>query len=911
MTFLAEQYSGFFRRSVAALQSRPEADVLEPLHRLIEAPLTRERVAQLVQEGIAQATGLAHGAVDSSVLGNLIGRALRRARQLLILALMERDIQGAASLQEVCTAMSAFAAAVTQAALAQAGREIAEQYGTPNDALGQPQDLLAVAMGKGGADELNVSSDLDLVFVYRDEGECAPVAPDAARPVGRAPMAASEFMHRVARRTLALLSDNTADGFVFRVDTRLRPNGDSGPLVASLAMLEEYFYAQGREWERFAWLKGVVIADSGLAGAPARLRDEQSLASIVTPFVFRRYLDFRAFGSLRDLHALIRTEVTRRDARDAGSIDVKLGRGGIREIEFVAQLFQVVRGGRDTGLRDRRTLATLAGLAERGVLPADDAQALAKAYELLRRTEHALQYREDAQTHRLPSDPAERAQIAGMLGLPTELFETELELARNSVQRVFDGLLHNGSEASVSPGADGAADETPVPASITNRIEQLRAGARYRSAREETRNALERLLSRAQADRCEEAAFGRLIDLIETVIGRPAYLALLSQYPQAQARVMRLLGLSRWAAEYLTRHPIVLDELLDGQVLEPVDYAAWERTVRGALAQAQIDGQPDVERQMDIVREAHHAQVFRLLVQDLEGLHTTERLADLLSDLADRVLAIGIDSVWPTVRHRHRDSPRFAAIAYGKLGGKELGYASDLDLVFVYDDDDERAPEAYAMLSQRLANWLSTRTSAGQLFEIDLRLRPNGNAGLLVSSLDGFRKYQRESAWVWEHQALTRARFAAGDSAIGEAFEAERRALLSRERDPVALRDEVVKMRAKMHDGHPNRSQLFDLKHDEGGMVDIEFIVQYLVLAHAPRHPELLDNAGNIALLGRAGRAGLIDDQLAGQVASAYRQLRQAQHQLRLNDASYARVDPTRFTEERQAVRALWQLVLG
>ena len=912
MTFLAEQYSGFFRRSVTAIQSRPEGGQLEKLHELIESPLTRERVTQLVQEGLAQAAQQAQGAADLAVLGNFTGRALRRARQLLILALMERDIQGAASLQEVCTAMSGFAAVVTQAALAQAGREIAEQYGTPHDGLGQPQDLLAVAMGKGGADELNVSSDLDLVFVYRDEGECVrPSEAQGGPRGGRGPMAASEFMHRVARRTLQLLSDNTADGFVFRVDTRLRPNGDSGPLVASLAMLEEYFYAQGREWERFAWLKGVVIADSGLAGDPARLRDEQSLASIVTPFVFRRYLDFRAFGSLRDLHAMIRTEVARRDARDAGSIDVKLGRGGIREIEFVAQLFQVVRGGRDTGLRDRRTLVTLAGLAERGVLPPEDVQALTRAYELLRRTEHALQYREDAQTHRLPSDPAERAQIAGMLGLPTPLFEAELEQARTAVQRVFDGLLHNGDETAPSPNGGGAADETPIPASIVNRIEQLRAGARYRSAREETRNALERLLSRAQAEHCEEAAFGRLIDLIETVIGRPAYLALLSQYPQAQARVMRLLGLSRWAAEYLMRHPIVLDELLDGQVLEPVDYAAWERGVRGALAQALIEGQPDVELQMDIVREAHHAQVFRLLVQDLEGLHTTERLADLLSELADRVLAIGIDSVWPTVRHRHRDSPRFAAIAYGKLGGKELGYASDLDLVFVYEDDDDRAPEAYAMLSQRLSNWLSTRTSAGQLFEIDLRLRPNGNAGLLVSSLDGFRKYQRESAWVWEHQALTRARFAAGDAAIGEAFEAERRALLSRERDPAALRAEVVKMRAKMHEGHPNRSPMFDLKHDEGGMVDIEFIVQYLVLAHASRHPELLDNAGNIALLGRAGRAGLIDVGLAEQVASAYRRLRQVQHQLRLNDASYARVDPARFAEERQAVRDLWQQVLG
>jgi len=911
MSYRSEPFSGFFRRSLAALQARDDPHTsLAALDALIAGPIDRDRVRALVADGVARAHAQTATVVDLSVRGEAIGRALRRARQLLILALMERDIRGDAPLQEVCQAMSTFAAEVTRTAMRQAGAELAAQHGTPCDSLGQPQDLLAVAMGKGGADELNVSSDLDLVFIYRDEGDCDDRAIAEGRVVARAAMSTSEFMHRLARRTLQLLSDTTADGFVFRVDTRLRPNGESGPLVASLPMLEEYYYAQGREWERFAWLKGVVIADSGLADPAAVQRDVQSLAGIVTPFVFRRYLDFRAFGSLRDLHALIRSEVNRRDARDSGSVDVKLGRGGIREIEFVAQLFQVVRGGRDTGLRDRRTLATLASLGERGVLPSADTQALSEAYELLRRTEHALQYREDAQTHRLPSDPAERAQVAGMLGLPVDTFESRLAQARQAVQRVFDGLLTT-DEVEPTGDANGAANG--LSEAIRNRIEQMRAGARYRSGREETRQAVERLLARAQADRCDDAAFGRLIDLIEAVLGRPAYLMLLSQYPQAQSRVMRLLGLSRWAAEYLTRHPIVLDELLDGQLLTATDYAAWERGVRETLAHATIDGQPDVERQMDVVREAHHAQVFRLLVQDLEGLHTVERLADLLSELADRVLALGIDCVWPTVRHRHREVPRFAVIAYGKLGGKELGYASDLDLVFLYADDDldDRAPEAYTMLAQRLANWLSARTAAGQLFEIDLRLRPNGNAGLLVTNLAAFRRYQRESAWVWEHQALTRARFAAGDREIGEAFESERRAILSREREPAALRAEVVKMRDKMHEGHPNRSALFDLKHDDGGMVDIEFIVQYLVLAHAHRYPALLDNAGNIALLQRAGQAGLIDPDLATRVADAYRELRHKQHELRLNDASYARTEPAMFAEQREAVRALWQQVLG
>ena len=910
MSFAAELHSGYFRRTLGALRAHGRLEAIERLHALIAAPIHPMQVRRLVDEGLTRAAARSVGAVDPAVAGAAVGRELRQARQLLLMALMERDLRGLAPLQEVCSAMTAFAAASTGAALSQAGRELAAQFGEPRDAAGEPQDLLAVAMGKGGADELNVSSDLDLVFVHRDEGECA--APAGSR---RAPMATSEFMHRVARRTIALLAESTAEGFVFRVDTRLRPNGDSGPLVASLAMLEEYFYAQGREWERFAWLKGRVIADSGLAGEAARQRDEHALAAIVTPFVFRRYLDFRAFGALRSLHALIRSEVARRDARDAGSIDVKLGRGGIREVEFAAQLFQVVRGGRDPGLRDPRTLVTLQRLAERGLLPAADATALTEAYTLLRRTEHALQYREDAQTHRLPSEPEGRAQIAAMLAMDSADFEARLECARSAVQRVFDGLLHDGDEASAAERGEGAtAGEAPpeTPAPVVSRLEQLRASTRLRSAREETRAAVERLIARARTERTGEAAFLRLLDLIESVIGRPAYLALLSQYPQAQARVMRLLGLSRWAAEYLTRHPIVLDELLDGQLLAPVDYAGWEAGVRAAIALARNpDGQADVERQMDIAREAHHAQVFRLLVQDLEGRHSVERLADLLSELADRVLAIALDCVWPTVRNRHREQPRFAVIGYGKLGGKELGYASDLDLVFVFDDDDDRAPQAYTTLAQRLSNWLSARTGAGQLFDIDLRLRPNGNAGLPVVSLEGFAQYQRDAAWVWEHQALTRARFVAGDATIGAAFEAQRREILARPRDPGALRDEVVAMRARMHDGHPNRSALFDLKHDEGGMVDIEFIVQYLVLAHGATHPGLLDDVGNIALLGRAAQAGLIDTGLAARVADAYRRMRHRQHQLRQNETAYARTEPADFAAEREAVRLLWRQVLG
>lgn len=890
MQFHGEQHSGYFRRTLQALAS---AGGEEPV---------RARLSALAVEPLSPAT-LAALCEAMAVAGDTAA-SLRRARTWLMLTLIERDLRGLATLDEVCTAMTEFASWATGRALAAAAAELVARHGRALDRRGRPQDLLAVGMGKAGGHELNVSSDLDLVLVFREEGESEGV--DGA---GR--IAASEWMHRLARRAIALLSDYTADGYVFRVDTRLRPNGDSGPLVVSLNMLEQYFYAQGREWERFAWLKGRVIADSGMAGAQARAEDESALAAVVTPFVFRRYMDYEVFAALRELHDMIRGEVARRAARDPDALDVKLGRGGIREVEFTAQLFQIARGGRDPALRSRSTLETLATLADRGLLPAEETEALAVAYRLLRRTEHALQYREDAQTHRLPNDRAEREVVAAMLGMPREAFDAAIATHTDQVARIFDRLLAPpGTDEEEAAGED-AAGEAGLDAEVRRRFAAFRDGPRYGAARPETRAALERLLADAVRRRTGAAGLVRLVDLLDTICRRPAYVALLGKYPEAFTRVLRILDWAKWPADYLMRHPVVLDELLDGQLLDAVDYDAWSRQLRERAEATVHDGQPDVERQMDLVREAHHAQVFRLMVQDLEGRLTVERVSDHLSELADRVLDLAIGMVWATLRLRYRDPPRFAAISYGRLGGKELGYGSDLDLVFLYDDDDERAPEAYAMLAQRLSGWVSARTAAGLLFEIDLRLRPNGAAGLLVSKLAAFEAYQRESAWVWEHQALTRARFSAGDRTIGERFEAIRRAALSQRRELPGLGEEVIAMRRKMHEGHPNRSGLFDLKHDRGGMVDIEFLVQYLVLGHSCEHAPLLDNAGNIALLGRAAGFGLIDAALAARTADAYRRYRRLQHQLKLDDAAYARVDPALVAAEREAVIALWESVLG
>lgn len=906
--FTAHTLSPFFARSLDALARRAgdPASVYHRLGQLIAVPVKGQPLIDLFAEHVPQSdpSGLADD------YGTQVAAGLRRVRLWVMLALIERDCRGLASVEEVCETMTELACQATTWALRTAGQELASRYGPALDANGQVQDLLAVAMGKGGAGELNVSSDLDLVFVFREEGQSAGVLDDGGLINPRSQIASSEWMHKAARRVIELLADLTADGFVFRVDTRLRPNGDSGPLVASLGMLEQYFYAQGREWERFAWLKARIIAHSGQATDAAQAEDERGLAMIVTPFVFRRYLDYAAFTALRDLHGKIRAEVSRRSARSGNALDVKLGQGGIREIEFTAQLFQIVRGGRDPGLRDKKTLVTLAGLADRGIIASEDARDLADAYRLLRRTEHALQYREDAQTHRLPGDREGRAPIAAMLRMLPDDFDRAIEHARSRVAAIFERLL---APADPNNREDTRGVERPSvdDPELNRRLEQLRTGSRYGAAKAETRQAIERLIARAVSRDMGKAGMSRLLDLLESVCRRPAYVTLLDQFPQAFDRVLKVLDWAKWPADYLMRHPVVLDELLDGQLFDATDTAAWAAQLEQRVNAARIGGEPDVEQQMDLVREAHHAQVFRLMVQDLAGAHSTERISDFLSDLADRVLDLVIRLVWSQLRQRFRDNPNVAAIAYGRLGGKELGYASDLDLVFIQDDPDERATEAYSVLAQRVSGWLSTRTAAGLLFETDLRLRPNGNAGLLVSSVEGFERYQRESAWVWEHQALTRARFAAGSPAIGARFEQIRRTVLAMPRDRMALAQEVRSMRQKMHEGHPNRSALFDLKHDPGGMVDIEFIVQYLVLASSHEHPSMLDNAGNIALLGRAADAGLIEAGLARRVADAYRRYRQLQHQLRLDDSQYARVEPESVADEVTAVRTLWQQTLA
>jgi glutamate-ammonia-ligase adenylyltransferase len=857
--------------------------------------------------------------------GVSVMKALRVARHLVLERLAVLDIEQGADQAGITAAMTHLAEATLERALAQGLSEIDSRWGVPRNAAGEKVEFWIIGMGKLGARELNVSSDIDLVYVYEED----------AQTDGEKQVSAQEYFGQVARRMYALIGDVTDDGFVFRVDLALRPNGNSGPPVVSLAMLEEYFLVQGREWERFAWLKSRVVAPRAAVTSGRAL----ALRSLVAPFVYRRYLDYGVFEGLRQLHHKIREEAQRRAAgRPERANDVKLSRGGIREIEFIVQLLLVVRGGQFPEIRTRSTLKALAKLGAAGLMKPETAAQLHDAYVFLRRIEHRIQFLDDQQTHLLPTADADLGWIAASLGLSCgkdacELLD-RLGETREFVSTEFDTLLHDGRAPPPRTGGCRTCAAPPaqldseswlerLPPELGARVRRFADNPRVQNLREESRLRIAKLVQRAVEDirsgNCTIAAAMRFVDWIEPLLRRETYLALLVERPNVQRRLLRLLGLARWPMRYLMLHPGVIDELADERTMvERFDpraltaelderYDAWHRS-----------GEADEGALLDTLRRAHHAEVFRTLVRDVEGRITIEAVADELSALADTILSCSLRWAWGHLKHRHRDTPRLAVIAYGKLGGKELGYGSDLDVVFLYDDvgeaDPYRAQEIYAAFVRKLITWLTLRTAAGELFDIDTALRPNGNSGLLVTSIDSFERYQRgrgsNTAWTWEHQAITRARFCAGDAELGERFEATRRAVIEAERDADALRQEVATMRQKVRDAHPQADERIDPKHCQGGLMDIEFAVQYLVLAHGGAHAGLRDNLGNIALLKRAEEAHLLDVGIGTAAADAYRELRRAQHRARLDE------QPTLFpgetlAPERAAGRALWRAVFG
>ena len=869
-----------------------------------------------------------------------LGAALRILRQLVIERLVVLDCNAAIAepaaqfaadetrLALVTRAMTELAELVLQRALLASEQVLDALHGPPIAASGRRAQMWVVGMGKLGARELNVSSDIDLIYVYDEDGTTAGRAHTEPAIAARSRISNHEYFAHQVKSIYALIGETTEHGFVFRVDLALRPHGGSGPAALSLSALNDYFQAQGREWERFAWLKSRVVApQSGIADGSAG-----TLRTAVLPFVFRRYLDYSVFDALRVLHRQIRQHATKRSAgRPERANDVKMSRGGIREIEFTVQLLQVVRGGQFPELRTRKTVDALHRLANAGLMPQATAAGLMDAYNFLRHVEHRIQYLDDQQTHALPTRDDDLAWIASTLGYrDCCAFLHDLDAHREHVAAEFDKLLGGHSDCKgcgKTPSQNTPAElgdllehlSNQWPEQFRSRLQLWRTHPKVLALRDESRARLSQLVQRTaqwilDGSATEEAAL-RIVDWIEPLLRRESYLALLLERPQVHQRLLRLLGAAKWPARYLLKHPGVIDELAsDAMLHERFDASAFTHELQTRLASLQITNEDSEEACLNLLRRAHHAEVFRTLARDVEGVLSVEQVADDLSALAETTLAVSLDWCWQRLKHKHVARPLLSIIAYGKLGGRELGYGSDLDIVFVYQDDDERAGEVYANLVRKLINWLTVKTSEGDLFEIDTALRPNGNSGLLVTSFAAYANYQQQrgsnTAWTWEHQAMTRARFILGNDSMREQFETIRTGVITAPRDAVMLSQEITAMRGKVRTAHPIKGDLFDVKHSRGGMVDAEFAVQYLVLSQSAQHPALSANVGNIALLQRAEAAGLLPQGVGEAAAKAYRALRAVQHRARLNEAP-TQVAAGTLAAEQAAIAALWRAVFS
>jgi len=941
-----EQFAGRLANAQAEL-SPPSEHVLASLPRVwassefvVQALLRQpELFTELVGSGDLEREA-APAAIDRAVSDAVevvtdeagLMATLRRLRQREIVRAAWRDLAGWATLQETTGHLSALAEACIDAALCRLYDWQCEELGTPVSQGGTTQRMVVLGMGKLGAWELNFSSDVDLIFAFPESGETR----DGPRPLSN-----DEFFARLGRRLIAALDQKTADGFVFRVDMRLRPFGDSGPLVSNFDALEDYYQRHGREWERYAMVKARVVGGDRQAG--------ERLMALLKPFVYRRYLDFGAFESLRDMKALIAREVQRKGMEH----NVKLGAGGIREVEFTAQAFQLIRGGREPALQERRVVVVLERLATAGYLPHYVVDELTQAYVFLRRVEHRLQEYADQQTHALPKDEAARLRLAFSMGFDDwPALDAALRKHRLRVHSHFDQVFESPQSGRVENQEQNLdalwramLDEARAvavlerhgfvdPTEAWRRLNVLRDSRKVQAMSAGGRERLDRLmpllLGAVAGAGAPDLTLARVLDLIDTVVRRTAYLALLFENPMALSQLVRLCHSSPWISNLLTRYPVLLDELLDARTLYvPLTKSQLEAELRERLAELPAD---DLEAQMEALRHFKQTNMLRIAAADVTGAVPLMQVSDQLTWIAEAVVEEVLELAWNHLVAKHGRplcSPDgevcdkgFVVIGYGKLGGIELGYGSDLDLVFVHaaesdelDTDGEQpvaVPTFFARLGQRMIHILTAQTPSGVLYEVDMRLRPSGASGLLVSSLGAFDRYQREQAWTWEHQALVRARVVAGDAQVRERFDRIRGDVLSRERDPTVLRREVREMRERMREANTkaHSPDEFDIKQDRGGIADIEFMVQYGALAWAHAHPQLLTYTDNIRILDGFAAEGLLSPADCALLADAYRAYRAVGHRQALQQQPTV-VPAAEFAAYRERVIALWEQLMA
>ncbi len=855
---------------------------------------------------------------------------LREWRRRSMSRIAWRDIAGTAAVAETLQAVSDLADATIRAAAASAEMHLLPIFGKPHRTNPAGSAFIILGMGKLGGRELNFSSDIDLVFLSTEAGETS----------GPRVIDNEEYFNRLGSEIIRLLDARTADGFVFRVDMRLRPFGESGPLVVSLGSLEDYLQQHGRDWERYAWIKARAIVG---ADAYAAAYEE-----FVRPFVYRRYLDFGVFESLRNMKALIVRQVARRDLEH----HLKLGKGGIREIEFIVQSMQLVRGGSDRRLQNPALLQVLPLLGGSKLVSTEDIAELSEAYLVLRKAENALQMMRDQQVHALPEDALDRARLAMILGVKD--WSAAQSLLEKNLERValqFDALLFGAPDAQRRHDDIGAAwldsDDAKMDEELANCgfppseigavaaiLESFRQAAPYRRLDEAGHRRLYVILARLLKSAAEHASpamvVQRVLRVLEAIGSRASYLALLKEQPAALDRLIEVCAISGFLSRQIADFPLLLDELIDAKAFDELPTRTGFTSELAARTERLSPDDP--ERQVEALRQFQKVALFSVALADLTGRLPLMRVSDRLTDIAELIVECCMDLAWQQMTHMYGTPncgedpanlrPTTVAVAgYGKLGGLELGYASDLDLVFLHDSagsiqltDGEKPLDNgifFLRLGQRIVHLLTMHSAAGRLYEVDMRLRPNGKGGFLMTGIDAFERYQQSEAWTWEHQALLRARAVAGDARLRAAFETIRRQTLALSVRREKLRNDVLEMRLRM------RKELsrsgpgeFDIKQDAGGIGDIEFLVQYWVLAGAQAHPELLTYTDNIRQLEGLAAVGIVDEATALWLKDAYISYRTVLHHLSLEGDGERVVAAAPYRETRDRLRAIWHAAL-
>ncbi len=856
--------------------------------------------------------------------------SLRHFRQQQMVRIAWRDLTGRAQTTETLRDLTNLAEVIVDLTLECLYQDQVRMQGQPCDAEGNAQRMVVLGMGKLGGFELNYSSDIDLIFAFTEEAEVS----------GKKNLMASQFFTRLGQRLIKVLNDMTGDGFVFRVDMRLRPFGDSGPLVMSFDGMEQYYQSQGRDWERYAMIKARVIAGDREKGA--------ELMAMLKPFVYRRYLDFGAFASIREMKTMIDAQIRRK----GNEHNIKLGEGGIREIEFIGQTLQLIRGGMDAQLQTRSILKVLQRLADKNYLSQQAANELTEDYDFLRRLENRLQMYRDAQTHVLPDDETQQQSITlAMHGESWAALLLQTQQHRQRVHQHFNAILAANEHPQDVPTCVNETclsqmneeeleqyideQELGLPPAVAEKLSSFLQDSQIKKLSSTEQHRLDQLLPMLlgvlQSVSMPVDALQRVLKLLQAIVRRSVYLSLLIEYPRALRQLVRMCAASPWIASLLSRYPVLLDQLLD-----PREFYALPQKNQMAeeLAILMARCGDDEERKMEVLRQFKQANTLKVAALDVSGLLPVFDVSQQLTTIAQVLLQQSFEMAWEHMCKRHgvpmyelngeMHEAEFGIIAYGKMGGQELGYGSDLDIVFLHDSEGKKQQSKveneeqrcldnsvfFARLAQRIIHIISAQTANGRLYEVDMRLRPDGASGMLVSSLRAYEKYQQEKAWTWEHQALIRARMVLGSPHLGKEFDRIRRSVLMQPNDAVQLRRDVVEMRVKMRQSLGSKQAgYFHLKQDEGGMVDIEFMVQYCVLRSAAEHAEILQYTSTRQLLQALSVGQCLSAEKLKYLTDTYIEYRACTHRRALQEQS-SLIDEAEFISQRQQVKQIWQDLL-